>query len=610
MEYFYGFVGAETDQWHPSIFENNTKIEPPTGDPNYHFLVDMTDHSINWIRAQHSLTPDKPFFIYFAPGATHAPHHVPKEWIDKFKGKFDQGWDNVREETLARQKEMGIVPQDTKLAPKPSGIKDWDTLTETEKKVFARQMEVYTGYAAFADYEVGRLIRVLRQQGLLDNTLLFYILGDNGGSAEGGLNGAFNEFSIINNAPEPIDFVARDIDKLGGPYTYNHYAVGWAVAMDTPFTWHKMIAANFGGTRNGMIVHWPDRIKQTGEIRQQFQHLIDVAPTVLDAAGIPEPTSVDGIEQHRMEGSSMTYTFNDAKAKDRHTVQYFEVMGSRAIYNNGWIAAAVHHAMWQTTPPPPLKTEPGQLYNVEQDFSESTDLSAQYPQKLKELQELFLSEAVKYHVLPIDDRTAERANAELAGRPDLMVGRTSMTVYPDTPGVLENAFVNVKNRTHSITAELEIPEGGASGVILCQGGRFGGWSLYLDHGIPKYHYNWLGREQYDVAATEPVPPGKATVRLDFVYDGGGYGKGGTGTIYVSNKKVGSGRVAQTEAFAFSADETADVGRDTGTPVSEDYTVASSKFTGKIEKVTIDIKPQIADLPQPKLTVAQLMALFD
>jgi arylsulfatase A-like enzyme len=598
MEYFYGFMGAETNQWNPGIYENTTRIEPPD-DPKYHFAIDMTDRSISWMKAQHSLTPDKPFFLYYASGATHAPHHVPKEWIARYKGKFDQGWDKVREETLERQQKLGIVPANTKLAAKPQGLKDWDKLTPQERQVFARQMEVYAAYSEFADAEVGRLVKAIDDEGLMDNTLFLYILGDNGGSPEGGVNGAFSELSLINNEAESIDVVSKVVDQLGGPTTYNHYAVAWAVAADAPFSWHKEIAANFGGTRNGLIVRWPARVKDKGGMRTQFTHLIDVAPTILEAAGLPEPKEVNGIKQRPMEGVSMLYTFDDSKAKERHTTQYFEILGSRGIYHDGWVAGTVHHANWQTTPLPKLADDRWELYNVAEDFSEANDLAAQNPAKLKELQDLFMKEAEKYHVLPIDDRGAERLNAALAGRPDLMQGRTSLTVYDGAPGMMENAFINVKNRSHVIAADVEIPNGGADGVILCQAGRFGGWSLYLKGGKPTYRYNWLGREQFTIAADEPVPAGKATIRFEFAYDGGGIGKGGKGVILVNGKQVASGRIEKTHGYVFSGDETADVGRDTGTPVSEDYTTRTSRFTGKINKVTVEIKPQKNDVPQPK-----------
>ena len=425
---FYGFIGGETNQWSPLLFDGTTMVELPD-DPNYHFTVDMTSQAIQWIRSEQSLTPDKPFFVYFATGATHAPHHVPAEWIAKFKGKFDGGWDKYREETFARQKKMGIIPENTKLAPKPKDIKDWDKLTPEEQRLFARQMEVFAAFAAHTDYEIGRVIQAIKDLGDLDNTLILYEVGDNGASAEGGMIGMFNEMTYFNGVAESVPNMVKNIDKWGGPETYPHMAAGWAVAGNTPFMWTKQVASNFGGTRNPLVISWPDRIKANGEMRSQFQHVIDIAPTVLEAAGIPEPTTVNGVKQQPMEGSSMVYTFGDAKAADRHKVQYFEIFGNRAIYSDGWVAATVHKAPWEAQPRHPLDQDVWELYNVNEDFSESTDLSASNPEKLKELQALFMKEAEKYRVLPIDDRVLVRFDPKAAGRPDLMAGRKTLTVY-------------------------------------------------------------------------------------------------------------------------------------------------------------------------------------
>ena len=586
---FYGFMGGETNQWAPAIYDGMNKIETPTY-PNYHFMTDMTNQAIDWMRYQKSLTPGKPFFIYFAPGATHAPHHVPKEWIAKYKGKFDQGWDKLREETLARQKRLGVIPPDTKLAPKPEAIKDWDKLTADEKKLFARQMEVFAGFGEYTDTEIGRLVKAIEEMGQLDNTLIFYIVGDNGASAEGGMNGLFNEMTYFNGVAETVQDVLKHYDELGGPNTYGHYAAGWAVAGDTPFTWTKQVASNYGGTRNGMIVHWPKSVKAKGELRSQWHHVIDIAPTILEAAGLPEPKVVNGIPQTPIEGVSMLYSFNDAQAKGRHQTQYFEIFGNRAIYHDGWLAGTVHRAPWETKPRATLENDIWELYDTGTDFSLSKDLAAKNPGKLREMQDLFMKEAEKYYVLPIDDRTLERLNAALVGRPDLMAGRTSLTVYEGMTGMSENVFVNVKNRSHTITAEVQIPKGGAKGVILAQAGRFGGWSLYLKNGKPTYTYNFLGLKRYTIAGTQPVPAGKAAIRFEFAYDGGGIGKGGTGTIFVNGKRIGQGRIEQTQGYGFSADEGADVGEDGETPVVENYGVpAPYKFTGKINKVTIDLE---------------------
>jgi arylsulfatase A-like enzyme len=584
---FYGFMGGETNHWAPLIYDGMTQVELPH-DPNYNFMTDMTDHAIAWMRSEKSLTPDKPFFIYFAPGATHAPHHVPKEWIAKYKGKFDQGWDRLREETLARQIQLGVVPAGTKLAPKPDAIKDWASLSADEKKLFAHQMEVYAAFGEYADTEVGRLIEAIKAMGQLDNTLIFYVVGDNGASAEGGMNGLFNEMTYFNQVGESVQDILKHYDELGGPTTYPHYAAGWAVAGDTPFTWTKQIASSYGGTRNGLVIHWLKGITSKGEVRSQWHHVIDVAPTILEAAGLPEPKSVNGTPQTPIEGISMVYSFADPKAVDRHTTQYFEILGNRAIYDNGWLAGTIHRVPWEYKPRTTLENDKWELYDTRSDFSLANDLAAKNPDKLKELQATFLSEAVKYSVLPLDDRALERLNAAAVGRPDLMAGRTSLTVYPGMTGMSENAFINVKNRSHTITADVDIPKSGANGVILAQAGRFGGWSLYLQDGKPTYTYNWLGLQRYTVASGQKLPPGKATIRYAFVYDGGGAGKGGTGTIFVNGKSVASARIERTQCCMFSGDEGADVGADEGTPVTDAYKVPF-KFTGTIEKVTVELK---------------------
>ena len=586
---FYGFIGGETNQWVPSLFDGVASVELPH-DPNYHFMTDMTDKAVAWIGYQKAMTPDKPFFVYFAPGATHAPHHVPEEWIARWKGKFDQGWDRIREQTLARQVKMGVVPPGTKLAPKPPAIKDWDKLSEDEKRLFARQAEVFAAFLDYTDHEIGRLLKAVAGTGQAHNTLVFYIAGDNGASGEGGENGMFNEYTYFNGVQENVPDLLKLIDKWGSPETYPHMAAGWSVALNAPFGWMKQMASDFGGTRNGVVVHWPQGIAAKNEIRTQFSHVIDLAPTILEAAGLPEPRVVNGTPQIPIEGVSMAYTFHDANARDRHTTQYVEIAGNRAIYHDGWLARTIHRAPWELNPRRPLKDDVWELYDVRSDFSLADDLAAKNPTKLAEMQVLFMQEAEKHHVLPIDDRVFERALAEAVGRPDLMSGRTSLTLAEGMTGMMENVFLNVKNKSKTITADIEVPAGGANGTIIAQGGRFGGWSLYVKDGVPAYDYNFLGMARDSIVAARPLAPGKATIRFDFDYDGGGLGKGGTGRLFVNGEKVAEGRIQHTQAMIFSADESADVGVDLGTPVVEAVGAeGKSRFTGRIPKVTVEVR---------------------
>jgi len=584
---FYGFIGGETNQFSPVLHDGTAPVHL-ADDPDYHFTTDMTNQAIVWARSQQSLTPQKPFFIYFATGATHAPHQVPADWVDKYKGQFDDGWDVYREQTLERQIELGVVPAGTELASKPAGIEDWDTLSANERKLYALQMEVFAAFAEHTDHEVGRLVDAIEAMGELDNTLIIYIFGDNGSSAEGGLTGTFNETTALNGIPVTVEDQLGDMDEWGGPSSYPHFQAGWAVATNTPFQWTKQVASHYGGTRNPMVVHWPDRIKAKGEIRSQWHHVTDIAPTLMDAAGLPFPTSVNGTVQKPFEGVSLSYSFDDADAADQHTTQYFEMFGNRAIYDNGWVAAAKHRTPWASAPDGPLDQDNWELYHVAEDFSQSNDLAESNPAKLQEMQNLFVLEAIKYDVLPLDDRVYERFNAKIAGRPDLMGDRTSLTVYPGMTHMTENAFINVKNKSHSITAEVEIPRGGADGVILAQGGRFAGWSLYMKGGKVSYVHNWVGIERYTITSAGPVAPGKATIRYEFEYAGGNPGSGGTGTITVNGQKVAEGEIGNTTPFLFSADETADVGTDGATPVTEDYAEGDNAFTGKIEKVTVEL----------------------
>ncbi len=585
FEKFYGFIGGETNQWAPLVYDGVTLVETPE-DPNYHFTIDMTNQAISWVRFQQALSPDKPFFMYYAPGATHAPHHVPKAWAEKYKGKFDQGWDKIRELTLERQIKLGIVPAGTKLAPKPEAIKDWEKLSADEKKLFTRQMEVYAGFAEQTDYEVGRLISTIKELGVLDNTIIIFIAGDNGASAEGQMNGMFSEMTYFSGVPETVPDMLKHYDDWGGPSTYPHFSAGWAVAMDAPFSYTKQVASDFGGTRNGMIIQWPAGIKVKGELRSQFGHVIDIAPTVYEVTGIPAPKMVNGIQQDPIEGTSLAYTFKDAGAAEKHTVQYFEMFGNRGIYQDGWYARTIHRAAWEGKVRAPLAEDKWEIYNTKEDFSLANDLSAQNADKLKSMQDLFMAEAEKYHVLPIDDRLLERTNAELMGRPTVMGARNSVTYGEGMKGMGVDVFIDLRNTSYTITAEVAIDAKG-NGVIVCQGGRFGGLSFYLKNMKPAFSYNYLGMESTQIMAPEALKPGNYKLVYDFKYDGGGMGKGGVGTIYVNDKKVAEKRLEKTQPGIFSVDDLADIGTDDGTHVA-DYG-ASAKFKGTINYVTVERK---------------------
>jgi arylsulfatase len=591
MEVFYGFFGGEDDQWSPgSLYDGQTKIPPPQK-PGYHFMTDMTDRAISYVQQQKSVAPDKPFFIYFASGATHAPHQVPKEWIAQMKGKFDMGWDKLREQTLARQKQIGIVPPNTELAPKPKDIQDWDTLSSEEKQLFARQMEVFAAYAHFADHEAGRLVAAINDLGILDNTLVFYIMGDNGASGEGRMHGLFNEMSSLNGIDEPIEQQAKLIDELGGPKASNHYAAGWAVAGNAPFTWVKQVASNFGGTRNGMVVHWPKGIKAHGDIRSQFHHVIDIAPTILEAAQLPQPKIVNGFKQRPIEGISLLYSFDNAKAKGHRTTQYFEVNANRGIYHDGWFAGTVHLIPWvPRTSPVPLTQDTWELYNVEQDISLAHDLASSNPGKVKEMQKRFMTEAAKYNVLPIDGRYVERFNAQIAGRPELFTGRNSMPLYQGT-SLPNESYPNVKNHSFVISSEVEIPVGKpAEGVLLAIGGFTGGLVLYVKDGKPIYDFNYLGQEHFKTISSAALTPGTHVLRYEFDYEGGKeLGKGGISRLVLNGKVVAENKIPKTLPVGYSL-EGMDVGMDLATRVSEDYAEGeANRFTGTIRKMTLTVK---------------------
>src|SRR5712692_9887795 len=582
---FYGFIGGETNQWAPAIFDGTIRVEPPH-DPNYHFTTDMTNQAIGWMQAQHSLTPDRPFYVYFATGALHAPHHVPKEYIDKYKGKFDQGWDKLREETFARQKASGIIPQSAQLTPRPKEIPSWDSQTPDQKKLGARQMVTFAGFAEHTDHEVGRLVQALEQMGAMDNTLLIYIVGDNGASAEGGPEGAYNEMMALNGIISTAAINMPHLDAWGDPSTFPHYAIGWAWAGDTPFQWTKQIASHFGGTRNGMVMHWPKRIKAKGEIRSQFSHVTDIAPTALEAAGLQMPALLNGVPQKPIEGVSMVYSFDNAKASSTHRTQYFEMFANRAIYSDGWVAATTPPlAPWAVGKTIDVDDYKWELYDVTKDFSEANNLAAQEPKKLHELQELFWIEAAKNNVLPLDNSKIERMNVD--NRPSLTRGRALFTYFPGMTRIPEGSAPSILNKSFKIGAEVEIPAAGTQGVLVTQGGRFNGWGLYLLAGKPVFHYNTVGVYRYPIVGPDQLSPGNHTILVDFSYDGGGLGKGGTATLMVDGKQVAQGRIERTIPFRISADETLDIGEDTGTPVSEDYHVPF-KFTGDLKKVAIQL----------------------
>jgi arylsulfatase len=597
FERFYGFIGGETSQYSPPLYDGTTPVQPErTAEEGYHLTEDLADKTIGYIRQQKSIAPDKPFFIYFAPGATHAPHHVPKDWIDKYRGKFDQGWDKVREETFARQKKLGVIPPDCELTKRPKEIPAWEETEERLRPVLARQMEIYAAFLEHVDHHAGRIIDALTDLEILDDTLIYYIIGDNGASAEGTPIGCFSEWMVGEgpdlNTPE---LLIERMEDLGTAKAYNHYAVGWAHAMDTPYQWTKQIASHWGGTRNGAIVHWPGGIQARGEIRNQFHHVIDVAPTVLEAAKLPQPTFVNGVMQEPMHGVSMVYSFDDAKAADRHETQYFEMFCNRGIYHRGWSAVTRHGTVpWILTgKQPSIDEDVWELYDTTKDWSQAHDLAKEKPEKLAELKRLFELEAAKYNVFPLDDRKGERANPDLAGRPQVVHGSTQI-LFPGMRRVQENTVITTKNKSHSVTAEIEVPTSGAKGVIVAQGGAQGGWSLYAHEGRLRYHYNCLGVRRFATTADSALPRGTHQIRMEFAYDGGGLGKGAAILLFVDGKRAGKGRVERTHLFIFALDETLEVGCDLGEPVSDDYGPRGNDFNGKINWVRIDIDAAAKD----------------
>ena len=608
FEYFYGFIGGEANQWYPGLFNGTVPLEPPrTPEQGYHLTEDLADKAVAWIRQQKALMPDKPFFVYFAPGATHAPHHVPKEWADKYKGKFAHGWDKQREITFQKQKQLGVIPQNAELTKRHAEIPAWDAVDPKLKPVLERQMEVYAGFMEHTDHQVGRVIAAIEDLGIMDDTLIFVIVGDNGASAEGSIQGSFNEMIMLNGVTgvETPEFLLSKIDKWGSPDAYNHYAVGWAWAMDTPYQWTKQVASHWGGTRNGTIIHWPKGIKEKNGTRSQFCHVIDVAPTILEAAGIPEPIMVNSVMQSPYEGKSMLYTFNDANASERRDVQYFEMFGNRGIYYKGWSAVTKHRTPWVLGNPPPFDKDNWELYDGSKDWTQAHDLSKEMPEKLTELQRLWLIEATKYNVLPLDDRTYQRFNPDLAGRPQLIKGNSQL-LFAGMGRLSESSVLNIKNKSWTVTAELVIPEAAVEGVIVHQAGKFGGWSLYTKAGKAKFAYNFLGLKLFTTEATKPIPSGEHQVRMEFKYDGGGLAKGGNVTLYYDGQKAGEGRVEATQPMAFSADEGLDIGHESGTNVTPEYSTQESEFSGKIKWVQIDLGEDSHDhliTPEQRLNLA-------
>ena len=606
FEYFYGFIGGDSDQWHPALYENTRPIEPYLGNRDYILDHDLADKAIAWMRMQHALAPSKPWFLYFATGTAHAPHHAPKDWIAKYKGQFDQGWDKVREETLARQTKLGIVPANTQLTKRPEQIPAWDSLSGDQKRLYARMMEVYAGALSHADNQIGRLLDAVQESGQLENTLVIFIMGDNGASAEGTLQGTTNEVATAANAvQESLPYLLSMIDQLGGPLTYNHYPVGWAHAMDSPMQWTKQVASHFGGTRNGMVISWPARIKDRGGIRSQFCHVIDIVPTIYEATRITPPKVMDGAQQKPLEGVSLVYTFDNAKAQTRHRAQYFELVGNRAIYKDGWMASTTPLRLpWVTSGYEPNPDDfKWELYNINQDFSQANNLAEKNPAKLKELQVAFDIEAKKYNVYPLDSSFASRGDPAI--RPSLTRGRTEFTYYPGMVRIPEGSAPNFKNKSWAIAAELAIPDKGASGVLATMGGRFGGWALLMHDSKPEFVYALSNQPEHKfrITSKEPIPAGNHVVRFGFKYDGGGIGKGAAGALFVDGKSVAEGRIPRTIPIRFSLDETFDIGSDTGTPVVEDYADKMPfAFTGTLKKFVVILEPE-------KLTPEERKALL-
>ena len=608
FEYFYGFMGGETDQWTPYLYRDHTPIFPWIGKPGYNLTTDLADEAIKYMSSLNASAPDKPFFLYYVPGGTHSPHQPTKEWIEKFKGKFDMGYEKLREQIFANQKRLGVIPPGTQLTDWPDGqteyggakLPRWDSLSMLQKKLYSREAEVFAAYAAYTDHEIGRVIQEVQDEGKLDNTLIIYISGDNGTSAEGTLEGTFNQMTAYNGIltlPEPLQLL--HYENWGSDKTYPHMSVAWSWAFDTPFKWTKQVASHFGGTRQGMAISWPSHILDVGGIRTQFHHIIDVVPTILEAAGIPAPDIVNGIKQKPIEGVSMAYTFDkaNANAPSKRDTQYFEMFANRAIYHDGWIAATTPPAApWDlgTGTLPGVNDYTWELYNIGDDYSESNDLGAKMPDKLKEMQALFLTEAAKYQVLPIDNSILPRL---VAPRPSAVAGKTVFTYTGENAGIPVGNAPSILDKDFTITAEVTIPEGGGSGMIVTMGGRFAGYGLYLLHGKPVFDYNFLDLEQFrwegGVGAEDwlgsSLKPGKHTIVFDFKYDGPGPAKGGSGVLSVDGKEYARKTIPHTIPFLMSIDESFDIGSDTRTSVDDSYEVPFH-FTGTIDKLTFNLGP--------------------